>query len=58
MTPLSSDDEMLDDWDRNSSDNDTMHSGASHKDSIAGRHEATTSEAFSYVNRRSMDCKG
>jgi hypothetical protein len=58
MTPLSSDDEMLDDWDPNNSDDDTMHSSASHKDSIIGNHKVTTLEASSYVNRRSMDCKG
>ena len=58
MTPLSSDDEMLDDWDPNNSDDDTMHSGASHKDSITGTHKVTTLEASSYVNSRSMDCKG
>ena len=49
---------MLDDWDRNSSDNDTMHSGASHKDSTIGNHKVTSLKASSYVNRRSMDCKG
>ena len=58
MNPLSSDDEIHDDWDPNNIDNDTMHSGASHKDSTIGNHKATTLEASSYVNRRSMDCKG
>ena len=58
MTPLSSDDEMLDDWDPNNSDDNTMHSGASHKDSTLGNHKVTTLEASRYVNRRSMDCKG
>ena len=58
MTPLSSDDEILDDWDPKNSDDDTMHSGSSHKDSTIGNHEATTLEASRYVNRRSMDCKG
>jgi hypothetical protein len=36
MTPLSSDDEMLDDWDPNISDDNTMHSSASHQDSTIG----------------------
>ena len=35
-----------------------MHSGASHKDSNIGNHKVTLLEAISYVNRRSMDCKG
>ena len=42
MTPLSSDDEMLDDWDPNNTDDDTMHSGASHKDSTIENHKVTT----------------
>jgi hypothetical protein len=58
MTPLSSDGEMLDDWDPNITDDDTMHSGASHQDSTIENHKVTTLEASSYVNRRSMDCKG
>ena len=58
MTPLSSDDEMLDDWDPNNTDDDTMHSGASHKDSTIGNHKVTTLDASSYVNRRSINCKG
>ena len=49
---------MLDDWDPNSSDDDTMHSGASHKDSTIGNHKVTILEASSYVNRRTADCKG
>ena len=57
MTPLSLDDEILDDWDPNDTDDDTMHSGFSHKDSITGNHEATTLEASRYVNRRSMEWK-
>ena len=55
MIPLSSDDEMLDDWDPNNTDDDSMHSGSSHKDSTIGNHSVTTLEDFSYVNRRSMD---
>ena len=39
MTPLLSDDEILDDWDPNNTDDDTMHSGLSHKNSITGIHE-------------------
>ena len=58
MTPLLSDDEMLDDWDPNNSDDDTTHSGASHQDSTIGNYKVTTLEASSYVNRRSMDYKG
>ena len=58
MTPLLSDDEILDDWDPNDTDDDTMHSGLSHKDSITGTYEATTLEASRYVNRRSMEWKG
>ena len=58
MTPLSSDDEMLDDWDPNNSDDDTMHSGASNKDSTIGNHKVITLEDSSYFNRRSMYCKG
>ena len=58
ITPLLSDDEILDDWDPNNSDDDTIHSGSSHKDSITGNHEATTLEASRYVNRRSMEWKG
>ena len=58
MTHLSSNDEILDDWDPNSSDDEIMHPGSSHKDSTIGNHEATTLEASRYVNRRSMDCKG
>ena len=57
MTPLLSDDEILDDWYPNNTDDDTMHSGSSHKDCTIGNHEVTTLEASSYVNRRSMDCK-
>jgi hypothetical protein len=58
MTPLSSNDEILDDWDPNNTDDDTIHSGSSHKDSITRNHEATTLEASRYVNRRSMEWKG
>ena len=58
MTPFSSNDEILDDWDPNNSDDDTVHSGASHKDSTIGNHKVTTLEASSYINRRSMVCKG
>ena len=58
MTPLLSDDEILNDWDLNNTDDDTMHSGLSHKDLIIGNHEATTLEATRYVNRRSMEWKG
>ena len=58
MTPLLSDDEILDDWDPNNSDDDTMHSGSSHKELISGNHEATTLEASRYVNQRSMEWKG
>jgi hypothetical protein len=58
MTPLSSDDEILDNWNPNNTDDDTLHSGSSHKDSIIENHEATTLEASSNVNRRSMDYKG
>ena len=58
MTPLSSDDKILDAWDPNNTEDDTMHSGASHKDSTIGNHKVTTLEASSYVHRRSMDCKG
>jgi hypothetical protein len=58
MSPLSSNDEMLDDWDSNNSDDDTMHSSASHKDLIIGDHKVTTLEASRYVNRRSMEWKG
>ena len=58
ITPLSSDDEMLDDWDPNNTNDDTMHSGAFCKDSTIGNHNVTSLEASSYVNRRLMDCKG
>ena len=58
MTPLLSDDEMLDDWDPNDTDDDTMHSGALYKDSTIGNHKVTTLEASRYVNRRSMEWKG
>jgi hypothetical protein len=36
MSTLSSDDDMLDDWDPNNTDDDTMHSGALHKDLTIG----------------------
>jgi hypothetical protein len=58
MTPLSSDDEILDDWDPNNTDDDTMHSSSSHKDSMIRNHEATTLEASRYVNRTSIEWKG
>ena len=58
ITPLSSDDEMLDDWDPNNTNDVTMHSGAFCKDSTIGNHNVTSLEASSYVNRRLMDCKG
>jgi hypothetical protein len=58
MTPLTSDDEILDDWDPNNTDDNNMHSGSSHKDSITGNHEATTLNASRYVNRTSMEWKG
>ena len=58
ITPLLSDDEILDDWDPNNSDDDNMHSGSSHKDSTTGNQEATTLEASRYFNRRSMEWKG
>jgi hypothetical protein len=57
MSTLSSDDEMLDDWDPNNTDDDTMHSGALYKDSTIGNHKVTTLEAPSYVNIRSMESK-
>jgi hypothetical protein len=53
-----SDDEMLDDWDLNNTDDDTMHSGASHYNLTIGNHKVTTLEASSYVNRSSMEWKG
>ena len=46
------------DCDPNNSDDDTMHSGSSHKELISGNHEATTLEASRYVNQRSMEWKG
>ena len=58
MTLLFSDDEILDDWDPNNTDDDIMHYGASHTDLTIGNHKEITLEASSCVNRRSMDCKG
>ena len=58
MIPLLSDDEILVDWYPNNTDDDTVHSGASHKDYTIVNHKVTTLEAPSHVNRRSMECKG